>query len=101
MSHFYLTLPSNSSANYYDNTLTKFTTRLQSSVSLTGEWEVGLSEIIFPHTWLTLDKLDAVFHVICLVYPDVHNDVRTIPNEVFTESYTVEVRISHGYYESV
>src|SRR6185436_9798061 len=52
MSHFYLTLPSNSSMNVYPtNTLTHYTTKLQAPISLTGEWEVALEEISLPYTW--------------------------------------------------
>lgn len=55
MSHFYLTLPSNSSVNFYPgNTLTRFTTRLHDTVELNGEWEMGLSEIQFPRTWYNI-----------------------------------------------
>ena len=44
---FYLTLPSNSSMNYYpDNTLAHYTTALAQEVDLSGRWEVGLSEIV-------------------------------------------------------
>lgn len=61
MSHFYLTLPSNSSEAYYpDNTLTGFTTKLHNKISLQGEWEVGLSDIIFPRTWFNLGKFQYV-----------------------------------------
>src|SRR6185436_3775078 len=52
MSHFYLTLPSNSSMNVYPtNTLTHYTTKLQAPISLTGEREVALEEISLPYTW--------------------------------------------------
>ena len=52
MSDFYLTLPSNSSIDYYKgNTLANFTTRLPNTVNLTGDWEVGLVEIQYPHNW--------------------------------------------------
>src|SRR5437899_3508753 len=57
MSHFYLTLPSNSSTEYYpNNILTNYTTKLAVEVSLRGEWEVGLPEIIFPKNWLNLPE---------------------------------------------
>ena len=56
MSHFYLTLPSNSSATYYpNNTLTNFTTKLHHEISLQDEWEVALTEIIFPKNWHNVD----------------------------------------------
>lgn len=105
MSHFYLTLPSNSSANYYDNnTLTKFSTRLQSSMSLKGDWEVGLSEIIFPHTWMTLNKEDATFRVSWLEYPGDHEnkkDMRLVHGDAYTELHAIEYCIPPGYYDTV
>lgn len=49
MSHFYLTLPSNSSMKCHENnTAAKYTTRLPSTLDLSGDWEVALSEIIYP-----------------------------------------------------
>jgi hypothetical protein len=48
MSHFYITLPSDSSANYYpDNTLARFVTKLPERIRLEGEYEMGLAEIIY------------------------------------------------------
>jgi hypothetical protein len=50
--HFYLTLPSNASLNYYpDNTASRFVAKLLERVCLEGNYEFGLSEIIYPHTW--------------------------------------------------
>ena len=49
MSRFYLTLPSNSSMDYYpQNTVAQYTTKLNSTIELDGDWEVGLTEISFP-----------------------------------------------------
>ena len=57
MSQFYLTLPSNSSMNYFPkNTLTNFNTKLHHEISLTDDWEVGLSDIILPKNWFNVDK---------------------------------------------
>src|SRR5688572_15740086 len=57
MTHFYLTLPSNSSHQFFqDNTMTDFTTKLSSTIELTNEWEVGLAEIMFPRSWYTIPK---------------------------------------------
>ena len=57
MTHFYLTLPSNSSQQFFpDNTLTDFTTKLASTLELSGEWEVGLAEMMFPRSWYTIPK---------------------------------------------
>ena len=89
MTHFYLTLPSNSSMNYYPtNTLTRFTTRLQQTVSLSDEWEVGLAEISFPKSWYTIPKGGGVFTVSC-----------TGCN--FVRDYSSECKITPGYYDSV
>jgi nitrogen fixation protein len=52
-----MTMPSNSSHQYYpDNTMTDFTTKLASTVELTGEWLVGISEIMLPKNWNTLPE---------------------------------------------
>ncbi len=49
MSSFYVTLPSNSSMNYFpENTLTHFTTKLKLPLELHGKYEVALTEIIYP-----------------------------------------------------
>ncbi|HSN24108.1 MAG TPA: hypothetical protein VLS45_08070 [Methylomicrobium sp.] len=50
MTHWYLTLPSNSSMNYYkENTAARYTTKLPDNVELNGEWEVALAEITYPN----------------------------------------------------
>ncbi len=57
MSQFYLTLPSNSSMKFYpNNTLTSYTTHLQTPISLSGDWEVGLVEIQYPYSWYNLQN---------------------------------------------
>lgn len=50
--HFYLTLPSDSLAKYFpDNTVATFVTKLPERIRLEGNYEIGLAEIIFPHSW--------------------------------------------------
>lgn len=51
-----LVLPSNSSPQYHpDNTLTSYTVKLPQALDLTdGEYEVGLSEISYPKSWLNM-----------------------------------------------
>ena len=41
-----------------NNTLTNFTTRLQTPIELgeVGAWEVGLAEIHFPRNWINVPK---------------------------------------------
>ena len=49
MSRFYVTLPSNSSSEYYpNNTVARYTTKLANKIELDGDWEVGLAEISMP-----------------------------------------------------
>ena len=56
-SQFYLTLPSNSSMEYFPtNTLTNFKTKLVQPIELTGEWEVAHSELQYPRSWYNLRK---------------------------------------------
>ncbi len=64
MTHFYLTLPSNSSKRFFpDNTLMEFTTKLPSTIELTNEWEVGLAEIMFPRSWYTIPEEGLIIEV--------------------------------------
>ena len=52
MSHFFITLPSDSSVKYFpNNTVAHFTTKLSERIRLDGDYEVGLSEIIYTNSW--------------------------------------------------
>ena len=52
---FYVTFPSNSSMQYFpDNKTSDFVTKLSRTLQLDGEWEVGLAEIDYPHTWYNI-----------------------------------------------
>jgi hypothetical protein len=52
MNSFYVTLPSNSSMGIYpNNTLTSFKVKLNSAIHLDGNYEVALTEIMFPYNW--------------------------------------------------
>jgi hypothetical protein len=59
MDHFTVTLPSNSSMKYYtNNTTAHFITQLRETISLHGDWEVGLVEIHYPQTFFNVSKGD-------------------------------------------
>ena len=59
---FYLTLPRNASMKMYpDNTLAHYITDLPLRIDLTGEWECGLAEIQYPHTWYNVTEEDVWF----------------------------------------
>ncbi|GFX07872.1 uncharacterized protein TNCV_4161411 [Trichonephila clavipes] len=44
-----------------ENKISHFKTQLPSHVCLNGEWEVGLSEIIYPHSWLNVNETKNYF----------------------------------------
>ena len=85
---FYMTLPSDSSQQYFpENTISHFTTQLPVPVELNGQWEVGLSEMIYPHTWYNINQSNNSFGF------DLDENVGT--RELETR------RIPVGCYESV
>ena len=53
-SEFYMYLPSNSQEDNYTG---NFTEHLAENIHLEGEWEVALTEIIYPYTWNNLPQL--------------------------------------------
>lgn len=53
---FYLTLPSNAGQNV---SASSFRVNLPQSVRLYGEWEVALSEIIYPYSWYNVNSLES------------------------------------------
>ena len=56
---FYLTLPSNSSMQYYpQNSASHFYTRLPQDVELNNDYEVGLSEIQLSNTYFNVEDKD-------------------------------------------
>ena len=82
---FYLTLPSNASMKMYpNNTLAHYITDLPRLIDLTGEWECGLAEIQYPHTWYNIGMYDTWFFL----------------NETIAMDLTPSARISAGYYKS-
>jgi len=97
MTHFYLTLPSNSSEKYYpNNTVTSYITRLQTTIDLSGEWETALVEMMFTKTWYTIPKHSGIFTFSCL------NCEEFIPKTVGpgyrASDYNVQMTIPSGYY---
>lgn len=53
---FYVTLPSDSSMNYFpENKISNFITKLPSPITLTGSWEMALVEFMYPHTWYNVN----------------------------------------------
>lgn len=69
---------------YPSNTVAKYTTRLPSVLELNGQWEVGLSEIIYSRSWYNIDKQDCYFELL----NESGNSFLTLP-------------LQTGYYEDV
>ena len=82
---FYMTLPSNASMKtHLDNTLTHYVTDLPHRVDLIGEWECGLTEMQYSHTW----------------YNVTENDVWLFLNEIDDPNdVSRRARLSCGYYD--
>ena len=63
-SDFYLTLPSNASADLHpENTLTHYITTLPQRIRLSGQWECGMVEIQYPHSWYNVRSDNASFAI--------------------------------------
>ena len=61
---FYLTLPSNASMKVHpDNTLAHYITDLPQCILMSGEWENGLAEFKYPHTWYNVREDDTWFYL--------------------------------------
>ena len=81
--HFYLTLPSNSSLSIFpDNKTTSYRVKLPQVIDLNGNWEVGLYTISYPNTWYTLQNLE--------------NHIYYSKDGFFFETPTVD----YGYFET-
>ena len=88
-SEFYVTLPSNSSVEYFpDNKTSNFVTKLSRTLQLDGEWEVGLAEIDYPHTWYNIREGKNSVEIYA-------------PDKFYLVFKTVEYSIQSRYYEKV
>jgi len=57
MNQFYIRLPSDSSMKTYpNNTIAHFNTKLTERIHLDGQFEVALTEFIYPNNWINFDK---------------------------------------------
>ena len=99
MTHFYLTLPSNSSQLYFpDNTLTEYTTKLASTIELTDEWEVGLAEIMFPRSWYTIPRQGLKILVDC---SHCVAEFETDPFRHKRDYNYIQIYLKGGYYNTM
>ena len=83
MADFYMTLPSNSSMEYFpDNKVNNFVTKLPKHIQLEGRWEVALVEVQFPFNFYTVNEGEETITLRLFERPD---DV-------------IKILISPGYY---
>lgn len=102
MMSFYVTLPSDSSLSYFsENKISHYVTRLPTLVELKGEWEVGLVELIYPHTWNNITEYTNGYeYVLGENIPWTNGRPRNESEYEVGESEVKKVRIPPGYYES-
>ena len=82
---------------YPDNTVTQFTTRLHQTFNLTGEWEVALTEIMFPRSWYNVDRNHGHFTVSCSDCAEIE-PLLARPDR---RNYTFTMHMRSGYYDSM
>lgn len=87
---FYLTLPSNTG---YNKHAASFRVLLPRRIQLQGEWEVALSELIYPHTWYNVRAPDNIFYVIL---KDKNDGIAPVPQS----EITLRCTIPEGYYNT-
>lgn len=64
MTHFHVTLPSDNSLDTYpNNTASRFTVKLPDRIELQDDYEVGLAELMYPHTWFNFENSDGRYHI--------------------------------------
>jgi hypothetical protein len=64
MSSFFITLPSNSSMNYYpNNTLSNYVTKLPRAIELVNQYECGLYECHYPITYYNVTDDETMLHL--------------------------------------
>jgi len=97
MSCFYVTLPSNSSTQYYpDNTVACYTTKLATKIELEGDWE-GLAEILVPSSvenvvpgrcYYNIFMQDVFYRKITLS-PGRHKHLSSIIEDMHSQQYAL------------
>ena len=79
MGGFYPTLPSGSSFDFFPkNTLTNFTTKLYEAVDLKGEFECGVVEISYSHTYYIVEDGELTLTKIVHDSQDDTSDIPTL-----------------------
>lgn len=103
-SSFYMTLPSNASMDVYpDNSCSEYRIQLPRTFYLQHQYEVGLAEIQYPHTWPTFDNeysYKVLYEITpgdvqSITIPEGHyksiSELNTELNDMFTQEFSHEV----------
>ena len=69
---------------YPDNTLAHYIMDLPQRIDLSGEWECGLAEIQYPHTWYNIGAKNIWFFL----------------DETISLGRTTRAQLSAGYYKT-
>ena len=99
---FYISLESNADlVNHPNNTQNKFKVTLQTPIDLRGEWETGLAQLIFPHSWhekIMEEPDDDHHHHLFLIKLHVKNDAS---NDMSKEAYWRDLHIAPRNYHTI
>jgi hypothetical protein len=101
MNHWYLTLPSNSSMKVYtENSCAKYTTKIPENIDLNGDWEVALSEIIYPNKMVhVVNGLDCIIRTIVR---GALNEALQLPDEDYDDPATLMedlIKVKGNYFK--
>lgn len=98
-SNFYITLPSNSSMEYYPrNTLSKYITKLHRRIVLDkGEWEVALVEMQYPSHFET-DTSAEMWIQYSVALGDDYYEMRTfkLPKSIYDNEESLAEKVNRG-----
>ena len=105
---FYVSLESNADLqNHPDNKPNSFKITLQSPIDVTGEWETGLAQLIFPHSWheAILAKANHHHHHLFLIKLHIKGDGNTPgsaqPDDPQAQGYWRELHILPTQYHTI
>ena len=105
---FYLTLPSNASLDLHtDHTFTRYATASPQRISMSGQWECGLVEMQYTHSWynvtsdntwlgVTLDGIDFVVKIEAGYYDTPETLTGAINRSIRTVVKEKKVKLSYS-----
>ena len=99
--HVYLTLPRNSSMNYFpNNTLTHYTTKLPKIMDLDGTWQIGLAEIHYPHSWYNVKNKEAWLKVHFYKESELQKHLVLLPDGYYASAKRIIIAIEGKKYRT-